>query len=189
MTVKIPYPVQFNPYKHHFGFLLDEIVRWQAANKNELKEYLQRIGNNICDFYLGALSCHEVCAFCSEYFKHLKINNKQALIIWLGNSDWKKISLPDHSEWLIKPGNLAQRYVHIHPAKYSEHTIRVRATTLKTVLALAIHQLPLQTNTTRNLQHVNQIRKDYLDLSPVKSVHKSQSGIVKLWQLFEDKSL
>ena len=97
---------------------------------------------------------------------------------------WKKITLPDESKWLIKKGNKEERYIHIHPAKFSEHTIQVRATTLKTVLTLCIHKIPIHDDAEHNLRSVNEQRISFLQLSPIKSLDEEDSGILKLWQLF-----
>ena len=83
-----------------------------------------------------------------------------------------------------KKGNLAERYIHIHPAKYSKHTIRVRATTLKTVLTLCVNKIPIRDDASQNLQTVNKQRSLFLQLSPIKSLNEKDSGILKLWQLF-----
>lgn len=184
MPVEIPLPIQFSPYKHHFYFLLNELSEWHPDNQAEWQAALLLIGNNLFDFYLGELSPAEIANSCIDYFIKRNINNIESFYNWLGQREWKKISLPDESEWLTKKGNQPERYIHIHPAKFSRYTIRVRATTLKTVLVLYIHKIPLSNETAKNLQNVNHIRSSVLNLSPIKSLNDPDSGILKLWQLF-----
>ncbi|MDX8340215.1 hypothetical protein SLH46_13530 [Draconibacterium sp. IB214405] len=186
MPVEIPLPIQFNPYKHHFRFLLSELENWYPDKPEEWRPKIFLIGNNLFDFYLGLLSSEKIAVLCNEYFNNRNINNLQSFNTWMGQRDWKKIQLPDESEWLIKRGNLEERYIHIHPAKYSKHTIRVRAATLKTVLVLCIYKIPISNDAAENLQKVNRLRNSVLNLSPINSLDDPDSGILKLWQLFAD---
>ncbi|HYQ59322.1 MAG TPA: hypothetical protein VEP89_18390 [Draconibacterium sp.] len=181
MPVEIPLPIQYNPYKHHFRFLLNELVIWQKNNWDATEMAILSIGNNVFDLYLGQLTPEQVSEEILSYFKTNNITNEAAFNNWLGHLDWKKIPLSDKSEWLIKKRNQWERYIHIHPAKFSNHTIRVRATTLKTVLTLCVHKIPIRDNAGLNLQSVNKQRISFLRLSPIKSL---DSGILKLWQLF-----
>uniref|UniRef100_UPI00321641D5 hypothetical protein n=1 Tax=uncultured Draconibacterium sp. TaxID=1573823 RepID=UPI00321641D5 len=185
MPVEIPVPITFNPQKHHFRFLLHEIEYWKSLELSEIKEELLLIGTNLIDFYTGTLSVQQVCDECIRYFKKNKISNRKQFLQWLNNAVYKKITLSDQSEWLIKSGNSAKYFIHIHPAKYSKHTIRVRATTLKTVIALLINSVSIQTATSKNLTAINSVRNKLLGLSPIKSARESNSGILRLWRLFE----
>ncbi|WP_319480114.1 hypothetical protein [uncultured Draconibacterium sp.] len=184
MPPEIPLPIQYNPYKHHFHFLLNELTVWQKSDWNVTEKALLSIGNNLFDFYLGELTPEQICNSILNYFETKNINTQTAFKNWLGNLEWKKITLSDESKWLIKRGNQADRYIHIHPAKFSKHTIRVRATTLKTVLTLCVHKIPISDDAEQNLQSVNKHRISYLQLSPIKSLDEEDSGILKLWQLF-----
>ncbi|WP_297093482.1 hypothetical protein [uncultured Draconibacterium sp.] len=184
MPPEIPLPVQYNPYKHHFRFLLNELKEWQNGDWNITEKTMLSIGNNLIDFYLGELTPEQVCKASLNYFETRNISAKTAFNNWMGNAEWKKITLPDESKWLIKHGNQPDRYIHIHPAKFSKHTIRVRATTLKTVLTLCVHKVPILNDAEQNLKSVNEQRISYLQLSPIKSLDEEDSGILKLWQLF-----
>ncbi|MFV0269528.1 MAG: hypothetical protein ACK5HT_20590 [Draconibacterium sp.] len=183
MQAEIPPPITFNPYKHHFRFLLDEVKTWNTPE--QINEKLLSIGNNLTDFYLGELSVSNICNECKAYFEKQNIRDQCTFCAWLGKSDWKKISLSDDSDWLIKKGDQEERYIHLHPAKFSKHTIRVRATTLKTVLALVAASTTKSKSAGRNLLAVNKIRTKILGLSPVKSLYPANSGILRLWNLFE----
>lgn len=184
MPPEIPLPIQYNPYKHHFRFLLSEITEWQNSDWIVTEKAMLSIGTNLFDFYLGNLTPEQICKASLHYFETKNITTETDFSNWMGNSEWKKITLPDESKWLIKKGNQADRYLHIHPAKFSKHTIRIRATTLKTVLTLCVHKIPILDDTELNLQAVNQQRILYLQLSPIKSLDEEDSGILKLWQLF-----
>ncbi len=185
MNHEIPLPITFNPHKHHLGFLMERIHQWKREEWDAVEEELRTIGSNLLDLYLGSLTVTSVCKACLHFFANQNITNTDQFQDWLSPAEYKKISLPDTSRWVIKKGTHSRRYIHIHPAKNSVHTLRVRATTLKTVVALKIFEKSRGKDACANLHVVNQIRKDYLDLSPVKSLEHGK-GIARLWDLFDD---
>lgn len=185
MYPEIPLPIMFNPLKHHFHFLLGEIERWKKCTWPEVNEELLSVGSNLIDFYTGKLNVSQICKESLAFFREQEIDSRDKFLMWVQGPNWKKIELSDQSEWLIKMGNQEERYLHIHPAKFSKHTIRIRATTLKTVLALLVHETPVNASQKINLEPVNSIRKNRLALSPIKSLHSADSGIMRLWLLFE----
>lgn len=180
---KIPVPVTFNPHKHHFGFLREQIDLWQKQEWEAVEKELLLIGGNLLDLYLGELTVEQVCKACIEYFGEKEINGAVEFKKWLQPKDFRKIELSDQSLWVIKEGINNERFIHIHPAKNSPHSIRVRATTLKTVLALLINNEKLTGDMRSNLERVNQIRTGYLNLSPVKSLERGK-GIMRVWHYF-----
>ena len=179
----IPVPVTFNAHKHHFRFLIHQIGIWKNLNWKQVEAELQGIGENLIDFYTGELTVENICAECVHFFKTKNINDKISFANWLYPLEYRKIELGDSSEWIIKESNDTERYIHIHPAKHSPHTIRVRAATLKTVVVLMIKNTIISMQMNDNLQTVNRIRTEYLHLSPVKSLQNGK-GILKLWELF-----
>lgn len=184
MPVEIPVPITFNPQKHHFRFLLNEIEYWKTIDLLEVEKDLLLIGNNLIDFYQGYLSVAEICEESVHYFHQKKIMEEEQFIKWMNATAYKKILLSDQSEWLIKKGNSNTRFIHIHPAKFSKHTIRVKATSLKTVIALLIHSVSIQNSLSKNLEAINTVREKIPGLSPIKSLSDPDSGIVRLWTLF-----
>lgn len=183
MIEKIPVPVTFNTYKHHFRFLLQRIGIWENVEWNQVEEELFGIGENLLDFYTGDLTVESICNECILFFKTSNITDKITFINWLHPLEYRKIVLSDSSEWIIKEGKDPERFIHIHPAKQSAHTIRVRAATLKTVLVLMITTGTISQQMNENLQTVNHIRTAYLQLSPIKSLQCGK-GILNLWELF-----
>lgn len=186
MPVEIPVPITFNPYKHHFRFLHSELDNWRQMEWSSVHVQLLSIGNNLLDLYLGDLSVDDIVNETLKFFSRGGIVESDEFIKWLNPPKWKKITISDHSEWLIKKGDDPERYIHIHPAKYSAHSIRVRATTLKTVLALESLSIPIDPFSGNNLDAVNRVRKNNLKLSPIKLLRKSESGILRLWELFQN---
>jgi hypothetical protein len=183
MNEKIPVPITFNTHKHHLKFLLGQIEIWKNMHWNQAESELFTIGENLLDFYIGDLSVENICNECILIFENNKIYSKSDFIKWLFPLEYRKIKLSDSSEWVIREGKDAVRFMHIHPAKQSLHTIRVRAATLKTVLGVMIRTDNNFTQININLKVVNDIRVIYLKLSPVKSLQRGK-GILKLLELF-----
>lgn len=183
MNEKIPVPITFNTYKHHFQFLLKQIELWQKQEWQQVESEIILIGENLLDFYTGDLTVENICTECLYFFNMNSICNKVEFEKWLNPYEYKKIKLSDSSEWIIKNGNDECRYIHIHPGKQSPHSKRIRATTLKTVLALMVKTSIISDNMHINLEKVNFIRTTHLHLSPVKSIQRDK-GILHLWEMF-----
>jgi hypothetical protein len=183
MNEKIPSPITFNTHKHHFRFLLQRIGVWKNMDWEDVDQELLLIGENLLDFYTGDLTIDEICDECLHFFQTRNISNQDSFLNWLHPNEYRKIKLNDSSEWVVKRSIDSERYIHIHPAKFSPHTIRVRAATLKTVIALMIKAGNYSGQMDENLLKVNQIRTKYLQLSPVKSLQRDK-GILQLWELF-----
>lgn len=183
MHPKIPVPVTFNPHKHHFGFLLKQIELWKKTEWKTVEKELLLIGGNLLDLYMGNLPVEKVCKECIEYFGEKKISKPAEFKKWLAPKEFRKIELSDNSLWVIKEGVDHERFIHIHPAKNSPFSIRVKATTLKTVLALLINDEKPTGDLQSNLKKVNQIRTGYLKLSPIKSLERGK-GILRVWNCF-----
>lgn len=180
----IGYPVTFNPFKHHFGFLKAQTDKWKKQYWEVVKNDLNLIGNNMIDLYCGNLKVEEIIEACFNFAMKKNITDAGSLQEWLFPKEFKKIKLSDHSEWVVRQGLNSANFLHIHPAKYSPSTIRIRASVLKTVLALKILEVRPENNNLP-LQLVNRIRKEKLGLSPVKSITKGK-GIDRIWSIFNN---
>jgi len=183
MHPKIPVPVTFNPHKHHFRFLLKKIDLWRKTDWSFVEKELLLIGSNLIDLYLGGLAVEQVCKECIDYFWKKEISDSAEFKKWLAPKEFRKIELSDKSLWVIKKGVDKERFIHIHPAKNSPLSIRVKGTTLKTVLALLINGEKPTGDLQSNLKKVNQIRTGYLKLSPIKSLER-EKGILRVWNYF-----
>jgi hypothetical protein len=177
-------PVMFNPYKHHLRFLDGKINEWRKKSWAEAEEELRCIGNNLIDLYYGELTVDEICMECVDFATQKNITTPEKLAEWIHPLEYRKTTLSDASVWVIKQGIEDGRFLHVHPAKYSSLTMRVRASTLKTVLAIKITaSSPGASELT--LHTVNRIRTEKLDLSPVKMLEKGK-GIARLWTCFHE---
>ena len=88
----------------------------------------------------------------------------------------------DTSRWVLRAGDEDDRFVHVHPARYSPFTIRVRANVLTTaVMALAYTGLHGGDPLSRPV--VNAVRRDYLGLAPVGRDPSADEGIGSVIEL------
>jgi len=184
----IPSPVNFNCWKHHAGFIKKQIKSIREIEAlDELKAYLLKIGESQMDLYLGKFSPEEISNQIITMLKREKILSLEHYKKWLfkDGKDYQLISLKDKSIWTLRLSENQKRYIHLHPGRYSPHTIRVKATTLKTaILVLCLEQVgeikSFETET------VNNVRKKYLDEPPLKSLSKA-SGLIRLIDLLYKK--
>lgn len=89
---------------------------------------------------------------------------------------YRVIEFPeDTSRWVLRAGD-DDRFVHVHPARYSPFTVRVRATVLTTaVMVLAYTHLNGGDPVSRSV--VNAVRRDYLGLPPIGQEPSAAEGI------------
>jgi hypothetical protein len=136
----IPAPLLFNPLKHHLGYIRNYVLEITDSRDNDfttkvIKE-LRHIGGSVMDLYSGALTHIEIC---DEFLCHLttkKLNNPDLFSKWVGTGpqDFKTIYLTDGSQWIMKYHDNDQHFVHIYPARFSPHTFRIKANTLKSAI-------------------------------------------------------
>ncbi len=175
-------PVAFNPYKHHLGFLKEQIEIWRTVDWAKTEADLLNMGNNLIDLYYGKLTVSEICLQSIQFAGENGITGPDTLRIWLHPHHYRKMKLSDQSLWVIRLGNDDDRYLHIHPAKNSPCTLRVRAATIKTVVAVSV--LPDRgEESCLRLSEVNRIRKEKLGLSPVRRLERGK-GIAGLFSFF-----
>jgi hypothetical protein len=167
------YPVHFNSWKHHAAALRERIalvVRGQTT-LDELCRGLAVIGSELMDLYTGVLSPVEIgdrVIAALEQGNHL---SPEAYRLWLeANGGYQVLDFSeDSSRWILRLGEPQGRYVHVHPGRWTPHTIRVRANVLKTaVMVVAVARA--QGKDPLELALINQVRTDYLGYSPIKNL-------------------
>ena len=182
----VPLPVNFNCWKHHVGFLTEQILTIKSEKEiKELRTKLLKIGESQMDLYYGKLSPTKISDHIIHSLKEKNLLSPEQYTAWLKseNKDFKLMELSDKSLWTLRLSENPDRYVHIHPGRYSPLTIRVKATTLKTIILILSFKKASKIEDV-NTETVNQIRISYLNESPLKSLSKA-SGLIKLIDLFQ----
>jgi hypothetical protein len=133
-------PILFNPLKHHLGFIRDFIFQKTEGKENNdqkrmIKE-LKHLGTSVMDIYTGSLLINDVCDEVLKFLEEKELSEKEHFSEWTGMkmNDFKIIQLSDGSQWTLKYHENNQRFVHIFPARGSQHTFRVKSNTLKSAL-------------------------------------------------------
>lgn len=172
------YPILFNRFKHHLPTVRAAL---QRMNRSEIEFNLKQIGESVMDLYVGDLPVETIFESIQNQLIPLNIYEPTLYESFLkSNQNHFKLTLDDNSVWVLLMGNDLKQFVHIHPARYSPHSIRVKANSWKTVIAA---QAFLDTEKSIDLNYLNQIRQE-LNLSPLKNIH-SASALMALFELFE----
>jgi hypothetical protein len=176
-AIDIPAPILFNTWKHHAGFVRNQIlqiIESGAVNLAALPARLQVIGTDLMDLYTGTLKPDEIAGGILAQLCEMERLAPEAYGQWLQEAGgFRLLTLPDESRWVLRKGADAERYMHIHPGRWSPQTRRVRANVLKTaIMVLASAGThggdPLQTKL------VNEVRAR-LQLAPVPKVNADES--------------
>ncbi len=179
-------PILLNCWKHHKRFIqmqINELVTYREEIITLLPKFLIKIGSSQIDLYTGAISPSEIANFIIFGLKQLGIEGRQEYIKWLAqnNEGYKIIELVDSSRWTLLCGCDKNRYIHIHPCRYSSHSLRIRALTLKTAISTLIWAQINQLSPF-NISVVNYVRQKILEVPPLKSMLSSGSlfSLIKL---------
>jgi len=167
------HPVLLNTWKHHAGW-----IRWRigaavgagAEGVAALPRELLVVGSRLMDLYTGPLTPVEIGAHVVAQLRDAGRLEFDALSAWLeGQGEYAVIEMPDGSKWTVRLGPPEGRYLHLHPGRWSPHTVRVQANTLKSAVMAHAHAR-LTGGDPADLAVVNAARQTYLDLLPVREV-------------------
>lgn len=155
--------ILFNALKHSF---VEQLNLVGTQDKAVFYASLLKLGGSQMDVYEGRLSVDCFFSECVEALTDLGIRNRTEYIVALekGNGYFSS-TLSDGSVWVFLLGDSTERFVHIHPARHSPHTFRIKANSLKTVLALCFEGVGVL-----GKEVVNRVRVEDLGLSAVKEV-------------------
>ena len=176
-------PIKLNCWKHHLGFIKKQLPKLKPQSEKNLTESLLQIGSSQMDLYLGEISPIKISEQIKSILKKNNIQNYTDFNLWLTqkHKQYYKYTLSDKSIWVLRKGVDAGRFVHIHPGRYSPHTIRVKSHTLKTAILFCASGDD-QTKKIETAEEINYLRKKYLMAPPLKDINKSTSllNLIKL---------
>jgi hypothetical protein len=179
----IPFPVWFDPLKHHRNYILGML---KTTSPDEITGLLGSICNNYTDIYTGSMSPVTIANSVISQLESNRVLPPDDFTHWVASKNgYRKIRLEDQSEWIVRKGSETGGYVHIHPARTGLFTIRFKGSTLKTVYLLKISINGIQDRL--SLEEVNRIRIQ-IGLSPIKKPQKC-TGILNCYKLFFDREL
>jgi len=184
----VPPPINFNCWKHHSGFIKKQIGSiGDIQELDELKILLLKIGESQMDLYYGDYSPLKISEYIIHHLNQNKIISSEQYNTWLAQDgkEYQLIELSDKSIWTLRRGEDVERYVHLHPGRYSPKTIRVRALTLKTSIFVLCWER-INIGQQADIKVINMMRRKYLNDPPLKFISK-ESGLGKLLELFREK--
>lgn len=166
----VPSPVLFNAWKHHAGWVREQITAAAERGDEGVRELAEAVvvtGTKLMDFYTGSLTQWEVGERVVEQLQkagRLELIPFQAWVAEGGGYRMTELS-DDGSRWVLRLGD-GERYVHLHTARYSPHSLRVPGVSLKS--AIVANALALtRGQTVADLPTVNEARRRFLNLPPV----------------------
>lgn len=185
LNSELPKPFAFSSWKHHFGYVKQELSRSRTTLSNDslILEIVQFLGDSNIDFYVGTL---DLKAITSEVVQKLEKEGVGSLIEyknWLVSEglDYKCIFLSDGSNWTLRLGQNDSRYIHIHPSRHSKKTVRVKSSTLKTVYAYLLYYGLSDEDFT--VEKMNFVRRKFVKLPPFKPT-SALSAVSRILDLF-----
>ncbi len=171
-------PFNFNQLKHHLLVIKSFINNYNKGPEG-LRSSLLSLGTGLMDLYTGKLSAGEIAEDLKDQLMKERLFYEEEFIMKLrSESGYIERNISDGSSWILRESIENDRYIHIHPGRYSLHTTRVKATTLKTCIGVRC----IYKNREFELKEVNSIRS-LLDLSAIKRIQKDR-GIGKVLELF-----
>ncbi len=174
--LQIPEPILFNPLKHYLPFIREFTNKNSEeesypGSKEFLKE-LRHLGTCVMDIYKGDLSQVSIFEEISEFLRSNGLSGRAAYQKWAGVSftSHRIIPLSDGSQWTLKYSEKGTRFVHIFPARYSQHTFRIKANTLKSAILYQV----FAGKDYISADELNRVRA-LVSLSPVKEIADTEA--------------
>jgi hypothetical protein len=174
-------PVLFNTFKHHAGALRFRIATLAAAGPTALVEMGTRLavlGTRLMDLYTGPLTPRDISARIIAHLRQAGRLDLPEYRSWLaGQDEYAVVTFAeDESRWVLRLADESQRYVHLHPGRWSPATVRVRANVLKTAFLVLLHSR-VHGSDPMDRAVINEVRRDLLGLSPVGQGPDEQLGL------------
>lgn len=181
MDVAIPF--LYNQLKHHRNFIKSFSNNFSANDPEIFRNSIKKIGGSVIDLYYGNLASSEITDQITTKLKTNQAFESQQYLNYIRSDEklFRNVSLSDSSEWTLLYGKDPERYIHIHPARNSNHSVRIRAMALKTALAIKVF-FRLEPRSNDFVDIVNKARVDILRESPVKD-ERNIGGIIKVLDL------
>jgi hypothetical protein len=170
-VVQIPEPYRFNPWKHHLGWVGHCLERLKTLPgdeilQSELIANVREINSNYVDVYIGGYSVEELILQIGSQLANLGITDQKSYVAWQGDASFRILTLDDGSEWILREGVEPARYIHFHPSRNAPAITRLHGNAWKTAIVMKILDVGEDDD---SFHTINEVRKKYLDLSPLKS--------------------
>ncbi|MCU0436996.1 MAG: hypothetical protein MUC49_03715 [Raineya sp.] len=176
-------PILFNAWKHHWKYIQKQIEKFKQIE--DLNNQIKVIGHSVLDLYIGELSIENISEEIISILQKKDFFEEYKYLNWLKNNHhYQEIELSDGSIWTLLKGNEVNKYIHIHPSRYSPFSIRSNANSLKTAILSLYYKNKNEVKI--SLEIINMIRYSYLLLSPIKTIKDARKilDLIELRQNF-----
>lgn len=175
----LPFPIRFNPLKHHRKYILRLL---ENASPGMIADLLDPVCNNYLDLYTGSLTSTQIALEVIAALKSIHVLDAEKFIPWVeANHGYRKIILSDQSEWIVRAGNESERFVHLHPSRTGPYSVRFKGSTLKTICLIKINMQDSEKSP--SLDIVNRVRL-LVGLSPVKKLEPDKGILASFSRFF-----
>jgi hypothetical protein len=169
----VPLPVLFNAWKHHAGALRCRIAEVGQAGPEALAALpaqLLVMGTELMDLYVGPRLPADIA---QQVLAILTAEGKLAPEVyrpWVEEAGgYRTLTFhEDRTVWVLRAAD-EERYVHLHPGRWTPDTRRVRANVLKTAVLVLAH-VAVNGGDPRDVKLVNRLRTEHLDLPPMREI-------------------
>ena len=177
--------IEFNPLKHHLGYIAD-FVKNNSRKTNDVSKEILSIGHSVLDIYTGNLSVNNILDSIVKIVREMNCFNIEQYKKWIvrNNDDYRIVKLNDQSCWTLRLGEKRERFIHIHPCRTGMFHSRFNASTLKTAILFLVEFEGRNTGGIK--EKIDFVRTKYLNLPPVKSLETSNK-IVEAIELIESR--
>ena len=169
----LPHPALINCWKHHAGWIRSRIAAAASAGSAGVAGVIAEmavVGTRLMDLYTGSFTPAEIAEHVITGLKARDLFGFDSLSKWLaGQGEYAMTELHDGSKWTIRLGPADGRYLHLHPGRWAQHTVRVQANTLRSAVMAHAHA-QLTDRAATDLAVVNEARRLYLSLPPVREL-------------------
>ncbi|MGM0612936.1 MAG: hypothetical protein ACQESM_05470 [Bacteroidota bacterium] len=173
----VPKPFLLNGLKHHLPLIQRNLPVMKQLPEHDFLKTLKKTGNSVTDFYYGTMDIDSICNELKTKLVRLKAFEKEAYYNWIIKQDpYFCFRISDGSNWLMRKGNQNERYIHIHPGKHSHKTKRLKSRSLR--IALSMIYFSKSDQELFSLDFLNQIRRDKLNLPPVKALSNTYKWLI-----------
>ena len=188
-SAQLPAPILFHPLKHHLSYIQAFVEENATTPRAELEAALLTIGGSQLDLYAGPLSPLQIATEVLRHLDELQLKQPSAYQEYLDTAGaaYRLVTLSDGTDWVMRWGVVEGRYVHLHPARYAQYTLRIKANVLKTAIAAIIASKKRSEVAVMNTQFINEVRAAWLALPPVKDLSLSE-GLGNMIALIKDSA-
>lgn len=189
-------PVFFQAIKHHMSYMIDTIKtlskRGEEGEKEFLRELLVLGERGTADVYEGERRVEEISGDVEHFLRQEGLLDQASYLKYLESEGAEKRmglytvhTLSDESQFVFRYIDDGAKYVHIHPARYSPRTFRIKVNTLKSALFSCF--LSLAKDAPLGYEVVEEARAK-LCLSPMPEVPSALQGMMdKLGQFHRER--